>query len=105
MSRGGLPLNSQDLGKLLLILLTLKRLEDGGLIWLFPSSQFIPKGFTPPDRLDRTQHGGGINFFIREDIPSKLLNADTSIKGTESLFVEINLRSKKWLISGSYNHI
>ena len=41
-------------------------------------------------------------LFIREGIPSKLLNADTSF-GIENLLVEINLRSKKWLISGSYN--
>ena len=69
---------------------------------LFPSSQFILDGFTPPYRLDKTQHGGGIMFFIREGITSKLLNADTSFE-IESLLVEISLRSKKWLISGSYS--
>ena len=42
-------------------------------------------------------------LFILEGIPSKLLNADTSISGIENILVEINLRSKKWLISGSYN--
>ena len=36
-------------------------------------------------------------LFIRKDIPSKLLNADTSISGIENLLVEINLCSKKWL--------
>ena len=56
----------------------------------FPSSQFILHGFTPPHRLNRTQHGGGIILFIREGIPSKILNADTSI-GIENLLVEINL--------------
>ena len=35
-------------------------------------------------------------LFTRKDIPSKLLNADTSISGIENLLVEINLRSKKW---------
>ena len=69
----------------------------------FPSSQFILDGLTPPYRLDRTQHGGGVMLFIREDIPYKFFNADTSISGIENLLVEINLRSKKWLISGSYN--
>ena len=68
----------------------------------FPLSHFILDGLTPPYRLDRRQHGGGIIVFIREGIPSKLLNADTSI-GIEKLLVEINLRSKKWLISGYYN--
>ena len=55
------------------------------------------------DRLGRTQHGGGIMLFIRKDIPSKLLNPDTSISRNENLLVEISLRSKKWLISGSSN--
>ena len=52
----------------------------------FPSSQFILDGFTPPYRLNRTQHGGGIMRFIWESIPSKLLNADTSF-GVENLLV------------------
>ena len=69
----------------------------------FPSSQFILDGFTPPCRLDRIQHGRGIMLFIRKDTPSKLLNVDTSISVIENLLVEVNRRSKKWLISGSYN--
>ena len=56
----------------------------------FPSSQFILDGLTTPYRLDRTQYEGGIVLFMREGIPSKLLNADTSI-GIENLLVEINL--------------
>ena len=60
-------------------------------------------GSPPPYRLDKTQHGGGIMLFIREEVPSKLLNADPSISGIENLLVKINLRSKKWLISGSFN--
>ena len=50
----------------------------------FPSSQFILDGFTPPYSLDKTQHGEDIMVFIREDIRSKLLNADTSISGIEN---------------------
>ena len=50
----------------------------------FPSSQFTLDGFTPPYRLDRTQQRGGIMLFIREGIPLKLLNADTSF-GIENL--------------------
>ena len=52
----------------------------------FPSGQLILDGFTPPTWwLDRTQHGGGIMIFTRENISSKLLNADTSISGIEKL--------------------
>ena len=36
-------------------------------------SQFILEGFTPPYRLDRMEHGGGLMLFVREEIPSKLL--------------------------------
>ena len=69
----------------------------------FPLNQFILEGFTPAYRLDRTMHGGGLMLFVREDIPSKLLpNIDPS-GNIENIVVEINLRSKKWLISGSYN--
>ena len=48
-------------------------------------------------RLDRTEHSGDLMLFVREDIPSKLLpNVNPSGK-IENIFVEINLRSKKWL--------
>ena len=42
-------------------------------------------------------------LFIWEEIPSKLLNVDISISGIENVIVEINLRSKKQPIAGSYN--
>ena len=40
----------------------------------FPEQQFIIEGFSRPYRLDRNSHGGGVMIYIREDIPSKLLN-------------------------------
>ena len=40
-------------------------------------------------------------LFVRQDIPSKLLPVENS--PTETFFVEINLRKKKWLFSCSYN--
>ena len=39
----------------------------------FPTSQFLVDGFYEPIRLDRNRNGGGIMIFVREDIPSKLL--------------------------------
>ena len=51
-------------------------------------------------RLDRNANGGGILFYIREDIPLTLLNSDTSI---ESFYIEINIRKKKWLLVCTYN--
>ena len=37
-------------------------------------------------------------LYIREDIPSKLLSNNDQDSEIENIFVEINLRSKKWLI-------
>ena len=56
-------------------------------------------GFTTYRR-DRNINCRVIILFIRDDIPSTLLNTKTS---TEGLYVEINLRKKKWLMGCSYN--
>ena len=66
----------------------------------FPSGQFIIPGYGTPYRLDRTDKGGGILLYVREDIPSKMLDFKSDI---EAFFIEINLRKVKWLLSCSYN--
>ena len=40
---------------------------------------------------------------IREDTPSKSSTEIKSDNEIENIFIKINLRSIKWLISGSYN--
>ena len=57
----------------------------------FPTAQF-QIGYTTY-RLNRNANGGGILLYIREDIPSTLLNFDMSI---ESFYIEINIGKKKW---------
>ena len=42
-------------------------------------------------------------YYVREDIPCKILNEYTSEKPIENIFVEINLRSRKWFLPCSYN--
>ena len=37
----------------------------------FPNSQFDIDGFAPPFRQDRTEYGGGVIIYIRDDIPCK----------------------------------
>ena len=66
----------------------------------FPKGQFHLHGFSEPYRLDRNGNGGGILVFIREDIPSKLIESKMKIEG---FFVELNLKRKKWLLCCSYN--
>ena len=69
----------------------------------FPSSQFAIDGFSSPFRLDRNSSGAGIMLFVREDIPSEILSEYKPNSSVENIFIEINLRSKKWLLSCSYN--
>ena len=55
----------------------------------FPTTQFLLHGFSAPYRLDRNSKGGGILLYIREDIPSRLLNS-ISKTGIETISVEIS---------------
>ena len=65
-----------------------------------PRAQFHIYGFGETFRFDRNEKGGGILLYIRDDIPSKLIESKMIIEG---LFAEINLRKKKWLLCCSYN--
>ena len=69
----------------------------------FPTGQFLMNGFRKPYRLDRCSNGGGLLLFIREDIPSHELTEYKIPDKIECVFVEINIRKKKWLLCCSYN--
>ena len=69
----------------------------------FPSAQFQIDGYTTPYRLDRDSNGGGILVYVREDIPSKVLENTGFGSEIEAMLVEITVRKVKWLISCSYN--
>ena len=58
----------------------------------FPNGQFQIHGYSEPYRLDKNGNGGGILVFIREDIPTKLIDYQMKI---EEFFIELNLRGKK----------
>ena len=70
-----------------ILALTETNLED-----TFPTVQFIVNGFSEPYRLDRNRKGGRVMVYIREDIPSKLLDKHVFPYDMEGLFVELNLR-------------
>ena len=61
----------------------------------FPTSQFIIDGFREPFRKDRTNHGGGILAYVRNDIPCKIIKFITSL---EIVCIEVNFRKVKWMI-------
>ena len=50
--------------------------------------------------MDRNSNGGGIVLYVREDIPSTLLNTELLIEG---FCIEKNIREKKWLLVCTYN--
>ena len=56
----------------------------------FPTAQFKIEGYATY-RLDRNSDGGGILLYVREDIPSTLLNTELLIEG---FCIEINIRKK-----------
>ena len=51
-------------------------------------------------RRDRNANGGGLILYVKEDIPSSMLKIDITY---ESMYIEINVRKKKWLLGCSYN--
>ena len=69
----------------------------------YPTSQLLIHGFSKPYRKDKNCNRGGILIYIREDLPSKLLNKHMFPDDIEGLFIEINLRKSKWLIFDTYH--
>ena len=65
----------------------------------FSSGQFVIQGYSALFRLDRNQNGAGLLLYVRKNIPCKILKEYTPEKPIENLFVEINLRSRNWLLS------
>ena len=55
-------------------------------------SQFVLEGFTPPYSLDRTEHGGGLMLFVREEMFSKLLPNANPSGNTDNIFVEKDMK-------------
>ena len=69
---------------------------------IFPATQFYLQGFCDPYRFDCNSSDHGIMLYIRQDIPSRLIEKMFQ-NDSEYLFVEINLSKKKWLLCCSYN--
>ena len=85
-------------GKVDILIVTETKLDS-----TFATSQFPIDGYSEPYRFDRNRNGGGVLIYIREDIPSKLLADHKLPHDIEGIFVELNLRKKKWLLFGSYH--
>ena len=69
----------------------------------FPSGKFFIEGYKEPIRLDRNRNGGGLLFFIRDDLDSKEIKSHKLPKKVEGIFIKLTIRNTKWLIMGGYN--
>lgn len=63
----------------------------------FPNNQFFLPGFKTI-RKDRSKHGGGIAFFINEDIPCRIQHISLDFENTELLSLELRIRNNKILV-------
>ena len=61
----------------------------------FPLGQFYVEGFTMPYRLYRSCNGGGVIIFVREDIPSKILEKHKLSQDIEGIFIELNFKKNQ----------
>ena len=86
------------IGNLDIFLVTETKIDES-----FPKQQFKLQGYAPPFRRDRTINGGGPLLYIREDIPSRVLNMFDNDFEFETILVEVRLRGGKWLLGACYN--
>ena len=70
-----------------ILVITETKLDDR-----FPLGQFYVEGFSMRYRLDRNHNGEGVIIYVREDIPSNILEKH---KDVEWMFVEINFGKTK----------
>ena len=63
-------------------------ISETKIVHSFPLGNFLIGGFSKTTKLDRDSLGGGILLYVREDIPSNLLEVER--KPIEGFYVEIN---------------
>ena len=67
----------------------------------FLTSQFLIDGLSSSCRLDRNSNTGGISVYFKNNIIAK--SSKTINLSIEAIFIEMSLRSKKWLLCFTYN--
>ena len=78
-------------------MITETKLDDS-----FLEQQFHIEGCNIPFRLDRKRYGGGSVLYVRRNIFS--IKSCVSSDNIKAFFIEIYLKSCKWLICCSFNH-
>ena len=67
----------------------------------FPSEQFAVDNYKI-FRKDRNCFGGGLMFYVSENIPCRELSPEQNDSNYEIIFLEITLFNRKWLLIGLY---
>ena len=62
----------------------------------FPLSRFMTDGFSMPYCRDRNANDAGILVDFRKNITAKLLKLENLPPNIEAIFIEMNIKSKKW---------
>ena len=82
-------------GKVDIFLINEPKLDES-----FPSNQFAMSGYKFIRR-DRNKFGGGIAFYITDQLPSRIIKIENP-SDTEILTIEITMRKYKILVAGIY---
>ena len=67
----------------------------------FPNQQFKISGYKT-FRRGRNKHGGGIMFYIKENIPCKPVNVEGLPDDYEVTLIQLSIKSRKWHCIGLY---
>ena len=67
----------------------------------FQNQQFLIDGYRTYHR-DRNNFGGDLLFYVNESIPCRKLTTEQIDTNFEIIFLEITLRTRKWLVIGLY---
>ena len=67
----------------------------------FPNSQFSINGYMMFPR-NKNCFGGGLGLYVKDSTESKQLNLHKENIDIEAVYLEINIRKRKWLRIGTY---
>ena len=68
----------------------------------FPTTEFSIEGFNKPYHLDVTSNSGGLLFYVKTNVPSKLIRFYNFSNEIQCIPIELNISSKKYALFSTY---
>ena len=68
----------------------------------FPTAQFAIEDFNKPYRLDITSNSGGLLFYVKANLPSKLIRFYNFPNDIQCIPIELNISTKKYTLLSIY---